>query len=109
MQIKPFAPSFNGYVEVSARRYKPYSSQSETTTFNTNSIVITEPPYSESENGDNTYIASSGEAYIASCPYPVMQKACLLADQKKDAIVHINQYNKISITEIKTDQTNQEE
>ena len=102
MQIRPITPSFNGYIEVHANPYLPHEAQSGNTTFNTNSITITQAPYSKADYY-STYIANSGEAYLSTCPYSVLQKACLLADRHKDAIVSIDSNNHISIKELKLD------
>lgn len=100
MQIRPITPSFKGYIELSASpttydKYKP-------TTINTNSIIITESHVNEMgyKNLGITHISNGGEAYVTSCPYDLVQKACILADQHKNAIVSIDSENKISIKKL---------
>lgn len=100
MQIRPITPSFKGYIEVSASpvKYDKY----EPTTFNTNSIILTNAPVNERgyKNLGITHISNGGEAYVTSCPYDLVQKACILADQHKNAIVSIDSENKISIKKL---------
>lgn len=100
MQIRPVMPSFKGYIELNATRINSHPSGS--TTFNTNSIIVTSPPYSKSDYA-STYISNGGEAYLTDCPYYIVQKACLLADQHKDSIVSIDSENKISIKKLNSD------
>ncbi len=96
MQIRPITPSFKGYIEISASpvKYDKY----EPTTINTNSIILTNAPVNERgyKNLGITHISNGGEAYVTNCPYSVVQKACILADQNKNAIVSIDSENKIS-------------
>ena len=100
MQIRPVMPSFKGYIELMANQIN--SHPSGYTTFNTNSIIVTSPPYSKSDYG-STYISNGGEGYLTECPYYIVQKACILADQNKDSIVKIDSNNKITIQKIKAD------
>ncbi len=100
MQIRPVMPSFKGYIELMANQIN--SHPSGYTTFNTNSIIVTSPPYSKSDYA-STYISNGGEAYLTECPYYIVQKACILADQNKDSIVKIDSNNKITIQKIKAD------
>lgn len=93
-------PSFKGYIELNATRIN--SSPSGSTTFNTNSIIVTSPPYSKSDYA-STYISNGGEAYLTDSPYYIVQKACILADQHKDSIVSIDSENKISIKKFNSD------
>ena len=104
MQIRPITPSFKGYIEVSASpvKYDKY----EPTTFNTNSIIVTNANVDERgyQNSGITHISNGGEAYVTNSPYYVVQKACILADKYKDAIVSINSEDKISIKKLNLDQ-----
>ena len=101
MQIRPVMPSFKGYIELNATRMN--SQPSGYTTFNTNSIIVTSPPYSKGDYG-STYISNGGEAYLTDRPYYIVQKACILADQNKDAVVSIDSENKILIKKFNLDQ-----
>lgn len=101
MPIRPVMPSFKGYIELNATRMN--SHPSGYTTFNTNSIIVTSPPYSKSDYG-STYISNGGEAYLTDCPYYIVQKACILADQNKNAIVSIDSEDKISLKKLNLDQ-----
>lgn len=103
MQIRPVMPSFKGYIELNATRIN--SHPSAYTTFNTNSIIVTLPSYNQSDYG-STYISNGGEAYITNCPYSVVQKACILADQHKNAIVSIDAENEISINKFNSESNN---
>lgn len=94
MQIRPITPSFKGYIEISACpvNYNKY----EPTTINTNSIIVTNANVDERgyKSLGITHISNGGEAYVTSCPYDLVQKACILADQHKDSIVSIDsEYN----------------
>ena len=100
MQIRPVMPSFKGYIELIANQIN--SHPSAYTTFNTNSIIVTSSPYSKSDYG-STYISNGGEAYLTDHPYYIVQKACVLAEKNKDAIVKIDSENKITIQKIQAD------
>ena len=93
MPIRPITPSFKGYIELSASpvKYNKY----EPTTINTNSIIVT-----------NANVDERGyqKAYVTNCPYYVVQKACILADQNKNAIVSIDSEDKISLKKLNLDQ-----
>lgn len=103
MQIRPITPSFKGYIEVSASpvKYDKY----EPTTFNTNSIILTNAPVNERgyKNLGITHISNGGEAYVTNCAYSVLQKACILAEQNKDALVKIDSKDKITIKKFNSD------
>ena len=104
MQIRPVMPSFKGYIELNATRIN--SHPSGYTTFNTNSIIVTNANVDERgyQNSGITHISNGGEAYITNCPYYVVQKACILADQNKNAIVSIDSEDKISLKKLNLDQ-----
>lgn len=104
MPIRPVMPSFKGYIELNASpvKYNKY----EPTTINTNSIIVTNANVDERgyQNSGITHISNGGEAYVTNCPYYVVQKACILADQNKNAIVSIDSEDKISLKKLNLDQ-----
>lgn len=51
-----------------------------------------------------THISSGGVSYITKIPYYILQKACILADQNKNAIVSIDSEDKISLKKFNLDQ-----
>lgn len=103
MPIRPITPSFKGYIELSASpiKYDKY----EPTTINTNSIILTNAPVNERgyKNLGITHISNGGEVYVTNSPYSVVQKACILADQNKNAIVSIDSEDKISLKKLNSD------
>lgn len=105
MQIRPITPSFKGYIEVPAKR--PRNEYFKPTIFNTNSITLTdgfEPELEYRVFWEMTHISSGGVSYITKIPYYILQKACILADQNKNAIVSIDSEDKISLKKFNLDQ-----